>query len=146
MSDISNILPSYLSQASTKEKEVFFQTLICLAQIDGIKDISETNFIKDIAFSHGIKNIDDIFQNINEEKVIQDLKIIKNRHLAMELIRELCILSHIDNILSEKEVMFIGKVGLQMGIELEKIEQISNWIIDRIIWIEQAKLIFEEND
>ena len=40
----------------------------------------------------------------------------------------------------------IGKIGLAMGIELEKIEQISNWIIDHVIWLEQAKIIFEEND
>jgi len=29
-------------------------------------------------------------------------------------------------------------------LEIEKIEQISNWVIDRIIWLEQAKIIFEE--
>ena len=31
-----------------------------------------------------------------------------------------------------------------MGVELEKIEQISNWVIDRIISAEEAKVIFEE--
>ena len=31
-----------------------------------------------------------------------------------------------------------------MGVELEKIEQISNWIIDRIIWLEQAKIILRK--
>ena len=60
------------------------------------------------------------------------------------MIREMCILSHVDNYLSDSETLFIGQVGLALGIELEKIEQISNWIIDRIIWLEQAKLIFEE--
>lgn len=31
-----------------------------------------------------------------------------------------------------------------MGIDLDKIEQISNWVIDRLIWLEEAKIIFEE--
>ena len=30
------------------------------------------------------------------------------------------------------------------SVELEKIEQISQWVIDRVIWLEEAKLIFEE--
>ena len=42
--------------------------------------------------------------------------------------------------------LIIGKIGLAMGVELSKIEQISNWIIDHIIWLEQAKVIFEEKE
>ena len=49
-----------------------------------------------------------------------------------------------DDELSDQETLLIGRVGQAMGVELEKIEQISNWIIDRIIWLEQAKIIFEE--
>jgi hypothetical protein len=31
-----------------------------------------------------------------------------------------------------------------MGVELEKIQQISQWVIDRIIWLEEGKIIFEK--
>ena len=77
---------------------------------------------------------------------LADVAKIKNRHLALELIREMCMLSHVDNVLSDNETLIIGKIGLAMNVELEKIEQISNWIIDHIIWLEQAKIIFEEKD
>ena len=56
----------------------------------------------------------------------------------------MCMLSHVDNILSDEETLFIGKVGIALGVEMEKIEQISNWVIDHIFWLEQAKVIFEE--
>ena len=46
--------------------------------------------------------------------------------------------------LSDEETALIGKVGMAMGIDLDKIEQISNWVIDRLIWLEEAKIIFEE--
>ena len=144
MSDINNILPSYLSKATKAEKEVFFQVLICLANIDENFDKDELAFIKDAAKTQGIESLEELFDFGTPEEVIERAKIIRNRHLAMELVREMCLLSHIDNYLSDSETLFIGKVGLALGIELEKIEQISNWIIDRIIWLEQAKLIFEE--
>lgn len=144
MSDISNIVPSYLSSASPDEKEVFFQVLIHLSATDGHTDDSEIDFIREAAETQGIKNIDELFAVIDEKEILDKVKIIKNRHLALELIKEMCMLSHVDNLLSDEETLFIGKVGIALGVEMEKIEQISNWIIDRIIWLEQAKYIFEE--
>ena len=144
MSDINNIVPSYLDKANQKEKEIFFQVLIHLSATDGHTDESETDFIKQAAESHGIKNIDELFAYTDEKEKKKKVKIIKNRHLALELIKEMCMLSHVDNLLSDEETLFIGKVGIALGVEMEKIEQISNWIIDRIIWMEQAKYIFEE--
>lgn len=78
------------------------------------------------------------------EEVVNAVKVIDNRRAALELIKEMCVLAHADDELSDQETLLIGRVGQAMGVELEKIEQISNWIIDRIIWLEQAKIIFEE--
>ena len=145
MSEIENIIPSSLDTASLKEKKAFFQTLVCLAEIDGHADEEELQFIASAAQNNGIQNLQDITGFKDETDVLQNVSCIKNRPLALELIKEMCTLSHIDNVLSDSEVLFIGKVGQTLGIEMEKIEQISNWIIDRIIWLEQAKIIFERN-
>lgn len=144
MSDLINILPSYLGEATDAEKIVFFQTLLHLAGVDGVTDDNEITFITEAAQNHGITSLEELKGYEDEAALLNKVKIIKNRHLAMELIREMCMLSHVDNVLSDEETLFIGKVGITLGIEIEKIEQISNWIIDRIIWLEQAKLIFEE--
>lgn len=144
MSEINNILPSHLSKANETEKRAFFQVLICLANIDENFDANELSFIKEAAKTHGLDNLEELYDYGSPEKVIERVKVIHDRHLAMELVREMCILSHVDNYLSDSETLFIGQVGLALGVELEKIEQISNWVIDRIIWLEQAKLIFEE--
>lgn len=144
MSDISNIVPSYLDKASKKEKEAFFQVLIHLSASDGHTDGSEIAFIKEAALTHDLNNVEDLFIPMEESDILKKIKVIKDRHLALELIKEMCMLSHVDNLLSDEETLFIGKVGIALGIEMEKIEQISNWVIDRIIWLEQAKYIFEE--
>lgn len=144
MSDINNILPSYLGSATIEEKTIFFRVLFHLADSDGITNENELEFIRNAAKAQGIGNLEELQNLSDEEKILQDVKIIKNRHLALELIREMCMLSHVDNILSDEETLFIGKVGIALGVEMEKIEQISNWVIDHIFWREQAKYIFEE--
>ena len=143
MSNITNILPSYLNSASAEEKVVFFKVLLHLADADGFTDKNEITFIKEAALAQGIE-VESLKDFDDEAKILKEVKIIKNRHLAMELIREMCMLSPVDNILSDEETLFIGKVGIALGIEMEKIEQISNWVIDHIFWLEQAKVIFEE--
>lgn len=142
MSDISNIVPSYLNSATSEEKEIFFQTLFCLSSIDGRVDPAEIEFITQAAEDQGLQDIEKLQTN-DVKQVVENVKKIKNRHLALELVREMCMLAHVDNVLSNEETLLIGEVGLAMGVEIEKIEQISNWIIDRIIWLEQAKMIFE---
>ena len=144
MSDINNIIPSYLDSATIEEKTVFFRVLFHLADSDGITDENELEFIRNTAKKQGIEDLEELQNLTDEAKILQDVKIIKNRHLALELVREMCMLSHVDNILSDQETLFIGKVGIALGVEMEKIEQISNWVIDHIFWREQAKYIFEE--
>lgn len=142
MSDINNIVPSYLDLATEEEKNIFFQTLFCLSVVDGKIDEEEIDFITQAAEEQGVENVEQL-KTSDIHYVIDNVKKIKNRHLALELVREMCMLAHVDNVLSNEETLFIGEVGLAMGVEIEKIEQISNWIIDRIIWLEQAKMIFE---
>ena len=139
-----NFLTSHLAKASSAEKEAFFRTLLCLSAVDGSTDETEIKYITQTAAEYDVTNLDELVDFKNEDEILEQVKIIKDRHLAMELIREMCMLSHADSVLSDEETLFIGKVGLTLGLEIEKIEQISNWIIDRIIWLEQAKLIFEE--
>lgn len=145
MSVVNDIVPSYLDAATAEEKKLFFKTLAHLSAVDGHVDGCETDFIKEAAASHGIEDTDALFEPVPEEELLKDLKKIKNRHLALELVKEMCTLSHVDNCLSDEETLFIGKAGIAMGVEPEKIEQISNWIIDRVIWLEEAKWIFEED-
>ena len=144
MSEIRDILPSYLDKATPEEKKVFFQVLVCFSGIDGQTDEEEIEYITAAARAQNITDFQEICNFKDEHEVIENVKVIKDRPLALELIREMCMLAHVDNILTDEETLLIGKVGLAMGIEVEKIEQISNWIIDRIIWLEQAKVIFEE--
>ncbi len=137
---------NYISQLSEEERIIFVQTLACLARCDGNFEDEEKAFIKDLAIAFGITraNAERVLQKLSDEELVQEVSKIKNRQAALQLIKECCLLANSDGDLSEREVLLIGKLGQAMGIELEKIEQISQWVIDRIIWLEEGKLIFEQ--
>lgn len=135
-----------LSKLTEDQKVAFMKAFSRLVGADGHLDEDELAFIRSMARVYGIsdKRVDEILKIDSDEEVVNAVKVIDNRRAALELIKEMCVLAHADDELSDQETLLIGRVGQAMGVELEKIEQISNWIIDRIIWLEQAKIIFEE--
>lgn len=146
MSDFNMDTPiNYISEMSEEEKIVFIKVLVALARSDGHFDEDEQSFIKDMSVIFGISTdkTDLVLKQTSEEELIKSASIIKNRQAALQLIKEACLLANSDGDLSDHEIMFIGKIGQAMGVELEKIEQISQWVIDRIVWLEEGKLIFE---
>ena len=138
--DANNVVKS-LSQ---EHKTIFLNALFFLANIDGSRDEEEIKRITDLAKTYKIEQSEQIFKETTQEQIFYYLKKLNNRRVCLELIKEMCLLGHSDSDLTDDETLFIGHAGIAMGIELEKIEQISNWIIDKIIWLEQGKIIFED--
>ncbi len=124
----------------------YLKAFVRLACADGYFDENEKRFVKNLAKTYEISEnrLDEVLNCGDDDTIIEEVKKIKNRRVALELIKELCILAHADDVLTDEETLFIGRVGQAMGVELDKIEQISNWVIDKIILAEEAKIIFEE--
>lgn len=148
MSKISIDIDTECLEKTSEEQRIFFlKALVKMACADGYFDECEKIFISELAQDMQIYSIDikQIIENNEPENVIfQEAEKLNNHTLSLELIKMLCLLSHMDDEMSDRETLFIGQIGQAMGIELEKIEQISNWVIDYLIWREQGKIIFEK--
>lgn len=127
------------------EKLFFIKALSRLAQADNCIKQEEHDFLQQLCSSFNIPATQsEAIKSITDAELINEAKQITNRQTAMELIKEMCMLANTDGDISERETMLIGQIGLAMNLELEKIEQISRWVIDRIIWLEEGKIIFEK--
>ena len=135
-----------LSQLNENQKLTFMKVFARLAGRDGVVDGDEKEFIRGMAVTYGIPSArtGEIWKTESEEALLDEVREIKNRKAALMLIKEMCFLAHADEKLSDNETLLIGQIGEALGVDLDKIQQISNWVIDRIIWLERGKLIFEE--
>ena len=135
-----------IARLDEKQKLAFMRAFVYLARADGAFDEDEKLFIADLSKLYGLKkkSLPEIMKPRTDKEIVKEVKVIKDKRAKLELIKEMCMLAHIDSNFSEIEIRLIGSVGKAMGVKLEKIEQISNWIIDRIIWLEEEKLIFEK--
>lgn len=128
------------------QKIAFLYAFVKMANVDGDFDDREKRFILDMALGLGVDaNIDDdLCKNLNVEKVVEAVSCINNRTAALELIKILCLLSHTDGVISDSETLFIGDVAQSMNVDLDKVEQISEWVLQYILLKEQAKIVFEQ--
>lgn len=135
-----------LSQLAENEQIAYLKILVYLAKVDGNFEDSEKRFIRDMALLYGVSDdkLAEITEDVDMKTILKSADLIKDRRVALELVKDLCVLAHADEELLDEEVEFIGDVGQKMGVSLDKIEQISRWVIDRIIWLEESKIIFEE--
>lgn len=133
-----------MDRLTDEQKIVFLKTLLYGSKIDGRVEEGEVKFIKKMATKYKVDDIQKIFEPTSEQKILSELRILRERRVAMELIKELFRLGHTDYDLDDEEILFIGRVAAATGIEIKKVEQISTWIIDYIVWKEQEKIIFEE--
>lgn len=130
-----------------EDKQVaYMMALVHLSKVDGKVDDSEVAYLREVADFYGLPDygLKEIFEVDHSNDVLENLSKIDDRNVALKLIKDMCFLSHTDDELSDEEVLFIGEAGQAMGIEIEKIEEISRWVIDRIIWLEEEKVIFEQ--
>ena len=137
---------NYISELTEEQKITFLRVLVAISRCDDNFDDEEKSFIKNTAIIFGISKdkADAILAPISDEELIKEASTITSRQAALHLIKEACLLANSDGDINDREIILIGKIGQAMNVEFEKIEQISKWIIDRIIWLERGKIIFEQ--
>lgn len=136
---------TYTTAMTKEQKLIFLKTLVALAKADTKIDENEKDFLKGMSLVFNLPQEDiDIKHIPSEDEVVDMVKAIKDRKLAMNLIKEMCMLANFDGDMSDEEIVLIGRVGEAMGLSVDKIQDISQWVIDRIVLQERGKIIFEQ--
>ncbi len=138
----------YIANLPNDIKLSFFKIFCLMVKSDGTVDSTELEFIKEKAATYGIDNNTavTIIKNINGLDYIAEARKITDRKVALELVKELCILANIDNNLNDNELDMIIRVAHAMNIEDEKIILINRWVLDSIIVMRTGNIILEQNN
>ena len=93
------------------QKIAFLKAFSRLAAADGKFDADEKAFIKNVGVTFGIspKRVNEILKIDNDDEILEEVKKIDNRRAALELIKEMCVLAHADDELSDEETAFIRR-------------------------------------
>lgn len=136
----------FFEHVDINQRIAFLAAIAYLARVDGDFDQDEKEFFVDLAKLYMLSKdaAKEAIRVRSEEQVLELVKQIEDPGLALVLIREMFYLGYEDGDLSDPEILFISKVGLTLNIPIEKMEQISSWVICGIEWEEEGADIFSD--
>ncbi len=136
----------FFENVDLPQRIAFLSAIAHLARVDGEFDGNEKQFFVDLAKLYNLnkEQAKEAIRPRTEEEALELVKTITDKGFALVLIREMFYLGYEDGDLSDSEILFISKVGMALNIPLEKMEQISNWVIRGIEWEEEGAQIFSD--
>ena len=143
MKDYFNQISENLLYAQDEQRAVFISILATLSNIDKSIKKEEKIFLEDLSQKLGM-NFHPHFLQYTPQACIKNASILKDSPISLELIKDMFALAYTDNEFTTQEAQFIYDIGKAMHVNSTKLKQISRWIADRIIWLEQGALIFNE--
>ena len=138
----------YIKTLSNEEKLVFLKIFCTMVRADGVVDAEEISFLKKISLRYGIDNatVIDIIKNAANINPAEQASKITNRHHALQLVKELCVLANIDENLHDSELDIIIDVARACGVEDDKVVLINRWVLDSFILSKTGEIILEQSN
>ena len=131
-----------LMKLQSKEKFSFLQLAHYLARIDNDFGAREEEIILEYCTEMGIENLDSFdMQNFSLETILRDFKSEASKKIV---ILELMILIHIDHNFNLNEQNLMKKISSSFGIDLEDVNDYSQWGKSVAMLYEVAKIFINE--
>lgn len=144
MLNIIGIQNTCLKNLSMSEKKDCLRAMAYISKLDGHLETNEVYIVALLAKTLDLTDTRLFLQNLDENEILLSLSAITDRKVALEILKFLCFIGHADNNLTDNEVLFIGNAANAMGVELSKVQEINDWIIDGFILKENERQIFEK--
>lgn len=126
----------------SKEKFSFLQLAHYLARIDNKFGEREEEIISEYCTEMGIENLDSFdMQTFSLDKILNDFKSEKSKRIV---ILELMILIHIDHSFNINEQILMEKISQSFGIDLDDVNDYSQWGKSVAMLYEVAKIFINE--
>jgi len=131
-----------LMKLQSKEKFSFLQLAHYLARIDNKFGEREEEIISEYCTEMGIENLDNFdMENFSLDNILKDFKSEASKRIV---ILELMILIHIDHSFNINEQKLMEKISSSFGIDLEDVNDYSQWGKSVAMLYEVAKIFINE--
>jgi hypothetical protein len=131
-----------LMKLQAKEKFSFLQLAHYLARIENSYGQKEEEIILEYCAEMGIENLDSFdFDNFSLDNILKDFKSQASKRIV---ILELMILIHIDYVFNLNEKKIIQKISDSFGIDVDDVNDYSQWGKSVAMLYEVAKIFINE--
>ncbi len=136
----------YINELDEEQREAFLNAIAHVAWADGGIAGAEEAFVEGVASIYELSDeaVKRVMKPKAENEILSEVTKIDDPTIQLCLIRELFSLGYADGDLSDREILVIGKIAEVLDVPMDKVEEISDWVLEGIEWQERGEELFKK--
>lgn len=137
---------NFIDTLSQGERFIFLKIICGTVAANRQVSRAELLYLKEMALKYEVsgESLANMIKSADRKTLIMQARMITDRSKALTLIKDMCMVSNIDNTLDDHEIDYILDIAEAMNIEPERVKDINNVVNEYLAVSQKACVLLEQ--
>lgn len=137
---------NFIDTLSQGERFIFLKIICGTVAANRQVSRAELLYLKEMALKYEVsgESLANMIKSADRKTLIMQARMITDRAKALMLIKDMCMVSNIDNSLEDSEIDYILDIAEAMGIEPDRVKDINNVVNEYLAVSQKACVLLEQ--
>lgn len=137
---------NFIDTLSQGERFIFLKIICGTVAANRQVSRAELLYLKEMALKYEVsgESLANMIKSADRKTLIMQARMITDRSKALTLIKDMCMVSNIDNNLDDHEIDYILDIAEAMNIEPERVKDINNVVNEYLAVSQKACVLLEQ--
>ncbi len=137
---------NFIDTLSQGERFIFLKIICGTVAANRQVSRAELLYLKEMALKYEVsgESLANMIKSADRKTLIMQARMITDRAKALMLIKDMCMVSNIDNSLEDSEIDYILDIAEAMGIEPDRVKDINNVVNEYLAVSQKACILLEQ--
>lgn len=137
---------NFIDTLSQGERFIFLKIICGTVAANRQVSRAELLYLKEMALKYEVsgESLANMIKSADRKTLIMQARMIDERAKALMLIKDMCMVSNIDNSLDDSEIDYILDIAEAMNIEPDRVKDINNVVNEYLAVSQKACILLEQ--
>lgn len=137
---------NFIDTLSQGERFIFLKIICGTVAANRQVSRAELLYLKEMALKYEVsgESLANMIKSADRKTLIMQARMITDRAKALTLIKDMCMVSNIDNTLDDHEIDYILDIAEAMNIEPDRVKDINNVVNEYLAVSQKACVLLEQ--
>lgn len=137
---------NFIDTLSQGERFIFLKIICGTVAANRQVSRAELLYLKEMALKYEVsgESLANMIKSADRKTLIMQARMITDRAKALTLIKDMCMVSNIDNNLDDHEIDYILDIAEAMNIEPDRVKDINNVVNEYLAVSQKACVLLEQ--
>lgn len=137
---------NFIDTLSQGERFIFLKIICGTVAANRQVSRAELLYLKEMALKYEVsgESLANMIKSADRKTLVMQARMITDRAKALTLIKDMCMVSNIDNTLDDHEIDYILDIAEAMNIEPDRVKDINNVVNEYLAVSQKACVLLEQ--